>query len=149
MTDPDLSLFRFVYPVTIRYRDIDMQQHVNNAVTFTYLESARVGYMREVLGWDGNWQTTGMILARAEMDYRLPLVLGDDVRVYVRVDRLGGKSFEFAYAVVRHSHPGDDGPPVIAAVARTVQVAYDYSNTVSVPLPDAWRAQISAYEPGL
>jgi len=149
MTDPDLSLFRFSYPISIRYRDIDMQQHVNNAVYFTYLETARVGYMQQVLGWDGNWQSISMIVAHAEMDYRAPLVLGDDVHVYVRVARLGGKSFDFNYAVVRQPPPGDDAPPLIAATARTVQVAYDYQNAISVPLPDAWRAQISAFEPAL
>lgn len=149
MTEPDLSLFRFSHPIAIRYRDIDMQQHVNNAVTFTYLETARVGYMQQVLGWDGDWQSTGMILARAEMDYLAPLVLGDRVRVYVRVDRLGGKSFDFAYAVVRQPPAGEDAPPLVAAAARTVQVAYDYQKNISVPLPTTWRAQISAYEPGL
>ena len=93
MTAVDLSLFRFSCPIAIRYRDIDMQQHVNNAVYFTYLETARVSYLRQVMGWNGDWLAVGMILAHAEMDYRMPLVLGDDAHVHVRVARLGDKSF--------------------------------------------------------
>jgi acyl-CoA thioester hydrolase len=150
MTAVDLSLFRFSCPIAIRYRDIDMQQHVNNAVTFTYLETARVSYLRQVMGWNGDWLAVGMILAHAEMDYRMPLLLGDDAHVHVRVARLGGKSFDFAYAVTRQPHPDETtGTPVLAATAHTVQVAYDYSSEKSIPIPAQWREQIIAYEPSL
>lgn len=150
MTAVDLSVFRFSCPIVIRYRDIDMQQHVNNAVYFTYLETARVGYMQRVLGWNGDWLATGMILARAEMDYRMPLVLGDEAHVHVRVARLGGKSFDFAYAVTRQPTPAaPTGVPLLAATAHTVQVAYDYPSAKSVSIPADWRDRIIAYEPGL
>jgi hypothetical protein len=30
-----------------------------------------------------------------------------------------------------------------------VQVVYDYRTAASKPIPDLWRAQLTAYEPGL
>jgi acyl-CoA thioesterase FadM len=56
--------FRHVTPIAVRFRDIDAMGHVNNAVFFTYLESARVEYMRNVvLGTTSrNLSETGLIL---------------------------------------------------------------------------------------
>jgi len=37
--------FAYTHPITVRYADLDPQQHVNNAAVVTYLESARMIYM--------------------------------------------------------------------------------------------------------
>jgi acyl-CoA thioester hydrolase len=145
----DLSLFRFSHPVEVRYADIDALQHVNNACYFTYMETARARYFRSVLGWNGLMQELGIILARAACDYLLPIQYGDLVRVYVRTARLGGKSFDFEYALVCESCEPDGSAPRIAAAGTSVQVAYDYRAGQSIPVPDAWREKMIAYEPGL
>ena len=36
--------FAYAHPITVRYADLDPQQHVNNAAVVTYLESALMGY---------------------------------------------------------------------------------------------------------
>ncbi len=143
---PDLSQFRFSIPVALRYADIDALAHVNNVTYFAYLETARVNYLAEVLGWAGGWLDLGIIIARAECDYRLQLQWGDRVRVYLRAARLGNKSFDFAYVIARER---DGQPPEVAAEARTVQVAYDYRREAAIPIPATWREQMIAYEPGL
>jgi acyl-CoA thioester hydrolase len=142
----DLSLFRFSTPITVRFSDLDALRHVNNVTVFTYLEVARVDYAAEVLGWDGDLQKLSVIIARAECSYEQPIYLGDDVRVYLRTARIGTKSFTYNYAVT--TERGGD-PPVVAAVASTVQVAYDYTHGETIPVPAAWRERIAAYEPAL
>jgi len=139
----DLKLFRFSQPVQIRFADLDALGHVNNAKYFTYMETARLVYFQQVLGWSGNRSKLGVILARAACDFKQPLMLEDSITVSMRVARLGGKSFDFEYAVVR------DRDGAIAAEGTSVQVAYDYMANVSVAVPEAWRRQITAYEPGL
>lgn len=37
-------------PLQIRWRDLDAQGHVNNAVYITYFEQARVGYVGAIAG---------------------------------------------------------------------------------------------------
>ncbi len=143
---PDLSLFRFSCPVELRYADIDALQHVNNVTYFTYMETARVHYFAQVVGWSGGWHDFGVIVARATCDYLLPLVWGDEVRLYLRTARLGHKSFDFEYVLTRQRR---DQPPEIAALGMTVQVAYDYSRNTSIPIPDVWRERITAFEPAL
>ncbi len=139
----DLSLFRFACPVPIRFADLDGLGHVNNAVYFTYMEAARLLYFREVIGWAGERTKLGVILARATCDFKLPLSFDDAIAVHIRITRLGHKSFDFEYAIVRQADQA------LAALGTTVQVAYDYKTNVSMPVPDVWREKVAAYEPGL
>lgn len=142
----DLSPFRFSHPIAVRFADLDALGHVNNATVVTYMETARVHYMREALGWDGNLTTLAIVIARVECDYRAPIQLGDAVRVYLRTSRLGRSSFDFTYAIT--AQRGSAGP-VLAAEGRTVQVAFDYARAQPAPLPDAWRRAALAFEPAL
>jgi acyl-CoA thioester hydrolase len=139
----DLSVYRFSHPVEIRFGDLDMLGHVNNAVYFTYMETARMLYVRDVIGWMGGRDKPGAILARIACDFLIPLLLGDSIRVYVRASRIGHKSFDFDYAIVRETDQAE------AAHGTSVLVAYNYDSGQSMPVPDEWREKMIAYEPGL
>jgi acyl-CoA thioester hydrolase len=121
--------FDFVFRDDVRFRDLDGIGHVNNAVFLTYLESARIAYM-QALGSGANPQQS-LILARVEIDFRSPVELGEEVEVGVRTSRIGTKSFELEYEVRA------DGR--LAAEAKSVLVAYDYSTGTSMELPQRWR----------
>jgi len=136
------DLFRFSTSLEVRWRDLDALGHVNNAVYLTYLEQARVHYLRETgLGFQ-SIEDIGMILAEVTCTYLSPLSLGEQVTVRVRVSELRNSSFIFEYRI-----EGEDGR--LAATARSVQVCYDYQAGRSLPIPDRWRAAIVSYEPGL
>lgn len=138
----DLSQFRYIMPLDVRFADLDALQHVNHAKYFTYMEAARIQYVMDVLGWDGNWSALGIIIAQASCQYKLPLIYGDKVQVYLRTSRLGGKSFDFEYLIVRQ-----DG--IVVAEGMTVNVAYDYPSQSAIAIPEAWRKAILTYEPAL
>lgn len=133
--------FRFSTTLEVRWRDLDALGHVNNAVYFTYLEQARMHYLRELgLGFRGP-ADVGIILAEATCTYLAPLSLGERVTIRVRVSQLRNSSFVFEYRI-----EGEDGR--LAATARSVQVCYDYQARQKVPIPQRWREVIAAYEPG-
>jgi acyl-CoA thioester hydrolase len=138
----DLSLFRYSRPIEVRFADLDALNHVNHAKYFTYMETARIHYCRDVLGWDGQSGVMGVIIAQATCQYKLPLLFGDEATCHIRASRIGGKSFDLEYLLLRA-----DG--VTVAEASTVQVAFDYTQQSSIPVPDAWRAAMRAYEPAL
>jgi acyl-CoA thioester hydrolase len=139
MTD---DLFRFSTTLEVRWRDLDPMGHVNNAVYLTYLEQARVHYLREVgVVWT-NPSGIGFILAQASCQFKSPLELGERVTIHTRVSQLRNSSFVFEYRT-----EGQDGR--LVATARTVQVCYDYQAQHPIPIPDAWREAVAAYEPGL
>lgn len=132
--------FRHVIPMTVRFADLDVLGHLNNAKYATYIEQARIEYVREVCEWAGDWQRLGMILAKISIDFKMPLVYGDQVQIYTRCSRLGGKSFDLEYVITRQTAE-------IAATALTVMVAYDYAQQQTISVPTEWRERISAYEP--
>ena len=136
-----MSSFRFFHPITVRYGDLDPQGHVNNAGFITYLEHARVNYIRQLGLWDGkSFLEIGFILARVEMDFKKPILMTDVVEVGVKVSRLGNKSLDMDY-LIRESKTGQ-----IFAEGRTIQVAYDYETQKTIPVPDHWRDVIQSYE---
>ena len=136
--------FRFFHPVTVRYGDLDPQGHVNNAAFITYLEHARVSYVRQLGLWDGkSFLEIGFILARVEMDYREPIQLTDLIEVGVRVSRLGNKSLIMEYQVKERDKSR------IFAEGKTVQVAYDYQEKSTIALKESWKETIRKFEGNL
>ncbi len=134
-----MSAFPYYHPIEVRYGDLDPQGHVNNAKYLTYIEQARVGYIRHKGLWDGqSFLRLGIILADAHVVYRQPIHWGQKVRVGVRPIRLGNKSFVLAYRIE------EAGSGVVFADCETVLVCYDYGTGKTVPIPPDWRAALNA-----
>ncbi len=111
--------YKTVAEVPTRFRDTDAIGHVNNAVYLSYLEVARMEYMRQVCGIS-NFNGVDFILGRVEIDYRAPVMPGETLLVGIRVSRFGGASFDFEYRLE------DKATGRLMAQAKTVQVAFDY-----------------------
>ena len=130
--------YRFVLPREVEFRDIDAAGHVNNAVYLTYLETARIRYLVEVLG-AGFANEIALILARIAVDFRSPAQFPEALEVGARVTRLGTTSFD-----MEHEIRGGDGRLVLEATS--VLVAYDYEANAPMPVPERWRTRLDAYE---
>jgi acyl-CoA thioester hydrolase len=124
--------------IQIRFADVDKLGHVNNAVYLSYIELARMHYFEEVAGGI-EWDRLGVIVARAEIDFLAPVVLGDTLRATTRCSRIGTKSFDLSYSLMRRS----GGAESEAARALTVMVCFDYRIMQSAPLPDDWKAWLA------
>jgi acyl-CoA thioester hydrolase len=130
--------FRFVCPQDVTFRDLDVFGHVNNAVYLTYIENARIRYLREVLGID-SLEDLLVIVAKVHIDFRSRATLGETLEVGARVSRIGTKSFD-----VDHEIHGHDGR--LVARAETTLVTFDYRGESTMPVPDLWRERIESYE---
>ena len=130
------------YPFSLRQevvlRDLDGFGHVNNAVYLTYVENARVGYLREVVGVAGLADIRN-VMASVTLEFRAQLGFGDELEIGVRAERLGNKSFDLRYLLTR-----GDGVP--AAEASSVQVMFDFERGEAVPVPAEWRQAIAAHD---
>src|SRR5437762_6810343 len=121
------TAFAFHHRVEVRFRDCDAMGHVNHAVYFTYLEQCRFAFWRQVTGRSAG-PGAGIILVRAECDYRAPAFVGEQLDVAVNVADIGRSSFTLNYEIVNAATNQQ------LAEAKTVLVAYDYSAAVSMPL---------------
>jgi acyl-CoA thioester hydrolase len=120
----------FSHRIEVRFRDCDPLGHVNNAAYLTYLEQARLFYWRSMWGFGSEAAAAlpGVIMARAEIDYKRPAKYGQLLDVRIGLAGIGRTSFTYDYEVV------DEAGEVVAA-ARTVQVMYDYAAATPVPIP--------------
>jgi acyl-CoA thioester hydrolase len=130
--------FRFVHAQEVTFRDLDVFGHVNNAVYLTYLENARIGYLREVLSIE-SFEDLLVILAKVRIDFRSRASLGEVLEIGARVSRIGTKSFD-----LDHEVRGPDGR--LVAVASTTLVTFDYRGNTTMPVPDLWRERIESFE---
>lgn len=133
--------FRFHILVEARYSDLDPQWHVNNVRYLTFMEQARLKYLRQLGLWDGqDFNRLGMIVADIHIAYIAPILFEQTVRLELRVVKMGNKSFNFEYQFA------DEASGKLLAKAESVMVAYDYAGQCSIPIPPDWRAKISIFE---
>lgn len=133
-----ISDYRHRTRLEVLFRDIDAYGHVNNAVTSTYVEQARVTYLRDVLGTD---PIGGMplILAMLHIDYLTPIFFAETVEIGTRVDWVGRTSLGMSHLLT-----GPDAREL--ARASGVLVAYDYAVARPMPVSDDWRQALIAHE---
>lgn len=135
-----LSGFHYKTPVPIRFADIDAFGHVNNAVYLTYFEIARSSYWEEVVHWE--WDKMGIIIGRAEINFKSPIGLKDKIFAYVRTSRIGNSSFDLEYVLVKMKN----GVEEICTTGSTVCISFDYLLNMSAAIPEAHRVKMQEFE---
>ncbi len=133
--------FRRKTTMDVRYRDVDLMGHVNNAVYFTYLEQARIDYFRDLFAaYPALARPPGFIVASARIDYRAPIVEDERLDVWIRVSEIGRSSFKMAHEIRRLAR--DE----VAATGETIQLTYDYKAAQAVPLSSELCAAFEDFE---
>lgn len=129
----------FSHPVEVRFRDLDALGHVNHATIVTYLEVARTAWWRQRL--EGrSFREEGFLIARVEMDYRKPILLGDDIAVALRVAQVGSTSFALVYQVLRRPEG------MVLAEGQSVQVMMDFQRDRPTPLSADLQAWLRRFQ---
>jgi len=143
MTKPIITReqFSFWAEVEVRWGDMDAQGHVNNAVYFTYCETARIKLLRSigVKGRSGG-AAQGPTLVTTSCDFKQQVRYPTTLDIGVRLERVGQRSFELSYGMFRQ------GTDELVAVARSVNAWVDFAQERAVTLPDEVRATLGQYK---
>lgn len=137
-----LQGYKYYKSIEVRYADVDLMQHVNNAKYLTYIEHARAGYFINACNWD--WSKLGMVLAQIEIDYKKPILLHHRPLVWIRTTRMGKSSFTQQNIIAEAGNPA-----MVYAEATNVLVHVDYASGKPLPIPESKKQAISQYEEGL
>jgi acyl-CoA thioester hydrolase len=128
--------------IPVAWGDMDAFQHVNNTIYLRWFETARIRYFEQTGMLEKmKAQGVGPILARASVDYRLPVLYPDTVTVGATVARLGTTSYVMKYRAHSRAQSG-----ALVAEGESVIVMLDYKLGRKVPLDDALRAAIGRLE---
>ncbi|HET6586811.1 MAG TPA: thioesterase family protein [Oleiagrimonas sp.] len=124
-------------PIEVRWRDLDAFNHVNNSNYLTYLEQARLVWLRKV---PGTWfdEHAMPVLATSEINYRRPIGWPADIVVELFCERLGKSSITVDHRIV-----DAEDADCLYSDGRVVMVWMDPASGKSVPLPQAIRDAVS------
>lgn len=126
--------------VEVRWGDMDEMGHVNNAVYFTYLESARI-QLFAALGLDKPMtaERKGMSLAHAGCNFRAEVKYPETLEIGTVVTKIGTASFHLAHVFLR------EGTDSLVADGNSVVVWTDYARGKSAPIPEDVRTKLHAF----
>jgi acyl-CoA thioester hydrolase len=120
----------------VRWGDMDIFGHVNNANYFRYLEQARISWFETIGAPSGN-VGHGPILVAAACNFRIPIVYPATVEVRTYGKAPGRTSIPMYQEIV-----DANAPSTLFADGDSTIVWIDYQLQKSTPLPDEVRALI-------
>ena len=132
---------RHKIPIQVRFRDVDLMGHVNNAVFFTYFEMGRTAFNQDHVYKVVDRESSSFILAHAGCDYIRPIVLGTDLTLHIGVKNIKTKSFQYVYLLT-----DAEDESIEYAKGESVQVCYDYTRNTSVEIPPEFRKVLLRFE---
>lgn len=132
--------FKFSQIKRVRYAEIDAQAVVFNSRYLEYFDIGITEYWRAVGMYDEGQQNAEFHVARAEVDYKVPILLDEEIDICVRCSRIGRSSMTFLFEL--HGAGRDD----LRASGMEISVHVAEARGASAPVPDAVVAMFEAYE---
>jgi acyl-CoA thioester hydrolase len=120
-------------PLSVRWRDLDAFNHVNNSKFLSYLEEARLRWMMSL---PGEWidDNVAPVVAAAHVNYRRPIEWPNDIVVELFVERLGTTSLTIGHRIVSAQND-----KVLYADGNVVMVWIGKQDGQAAALPDIVR----------
>ena len=131
------------YPVwtrdSIRYRDLDPNEHVNNGAINEYFEDGRVRFRHDFLTSVAYDVLSGFVLARFTVEYHRPLFFPGEGDIGTAITRVGRSSYTLIQGLF------SDGECV--ASAEVISVLIDRNTARPTPIPDTLRTVMEKVAP--
>jgi acyl-CoA thioester hydrolase len=134
--------FKFSAQTRVGFSDTDAQGIVYYGRYLPYFDLARVEYHRNLglLGMDIGEEGEEFVMRALTIEYLAPAVFDDLIEVYVRMARIGRTSVTYEFAAYR----ARDDELMVTATQTLVLV--DLDERQPVPIPDAYKEAIRAFE---
>lgn len=128
-----------ILPVQLRFNDVDIMGHVNNAVIMEFFDLGKSEYFTAA-GLPPEEGDFTVMVVHVEVDFHSQILFRDKIHVETHVDHFGTKSLAVKQQVVN----SDTG--TVCATCRTVMAGYSRSSHTSAVIPDTIKEQILRYE---
>jgi acyl-CoA thioester hydrolase len=132
-------VFKNIFPIQVRFSDVDIMGHVSNTVYQNYYDSGKVNYFDEVIP-EMDFIQTGVVGASVKIDYLKPIFMKTRILVETRVAILGQKSMTMEHCLV-NEQTGET-----LSTCTAVLVCYAIKELKSMLIPETWRKNILLYD---
>ena len=133
-------------PLQIRFNDIDMMGHINNAVYLEFFDLGKEHFFRNA-AMDLYGQDFTIMIVHVDVDFKRQIHFDDHIGVTSTITRYGNKSLDFVQQIVlldADGAPIADEPPM--AICRTVMSGYSRSAAASAVIPDGIKHQLQEFD---
>lgn len=132
---PQVAVPMYVTSVSVRWRDLDAFNHVNNASYLTYLEEARLQWLRQKIPAALPTEQAAPVLAASQLNYRSPINWPAQLEVQLFCTRLGNSSITLSHRIVDAGQPNR-----LYCDGSVTMVWINPASGKPVTLPEALRA---------
>lgn len=132
----ELQQYPVIYSQTVAWGDMDVFGHVNNAMYYRYIESARLAYLGKLNIFDEDILT---VVASNQCRYLKPVVYPDQLKVAARIDEIRNSAVRMHYLLWSEQQQS------IVATSEAVIVCLN-KNMQKTEIPEHIREKIKSLE---
>ena len=140
MTELDNIEFNHQDIIQIRFNDIDVLGHVNNAVQITYFDFGKVKYFEALKNQVIDWRGSELVMVNVNVDFFEPIFISNHIVVKTKVYEIGNKSLKLVQMIK------DYETNHVKSVCRSVMCGFDPKTNKSLLISDEWRDLINRFE---
>ncbi|MFW5645607.1 MAG: acyl-CoA thioesterase [Bacteroidota bacterium] len=126
--------------IQIRFNDIDLIGHVNNAVYQHFFDLARKKYFEEVIGTQLEWKEFGVVMASICIEYYHAITINEKISVRSGIEVIGDKSLTMVQEMYNRE------TEQLKSQNRAVLVGYSTNKAQTVVIPSLWKDKIYDFE---
>ncbi|MDE6493547.1 MAG: acyl-CoA thioesterase [Bacteroidales bacterium] len=123
-------------PIQIRFTDLDIFGHVNNAIYAELFDTARYAFIKELIP-DMDPKGKSVVLVHLETNFRKQILFTDKVYVETGIVKVGDRSIGMFQRMV-------NGDGSVHADSYGVLSTYDAVRQESFPMPEEWRGKFES-----
>jgi len=126
--------------ILVRFADCDLLGHTNNASYFTFMEQARLALFGEYL-WNADEAFEPLnfpfIIGEVSCRFLKPSYFNQTLVIELQVTEVKNSSFAIEYVMK------DKKTMEPVALAKSIQICFDYKTGKSQPIPEEYRKAFS------
>lgn len=132
--------FNHCEKIQMRFNDIDVLGHVNNAVQITYFDFGKVRYFETLKKQIIDWSGSDLVMVHFEVDFMEPIFRENSIVVKTKVYEIGNKSLKLVQ-IIQDQKTGH-----IKSVCKSVMCGFDTKTNQGLVISDEWRELIQRFE---
>ena len=126
--------------IQIRFNDIDVLGHVNNAIQIMYFDFGKVKYFEALKNQVLDWSGSDLVMVNFNVDFMEPIFISSHIVVKTKVYEIGNKSIKLIQMIK------DYETNHIKSVCRSVMCGFNPKTNTSLLISDEWRDLINRFE---
>jgi acyl-CoA thioester hydrolase len=127
-----------VFHIRVRVTDINYGNHVGNDAFVSIIHEARMQWLQQLGYTELNIEGIGLLITELIVEFKREVFYGEVLNVAIGMGEISKAGFELYYQLCMQRN----NETVVAAVAKTGMVCYDYTAKKVTAVPEKFKNQL-------